>query len=86
MSTNPENAVNQQGIDFSGKVEEAWDKVEDKAEELWKQFQVKTGFDDEKIAELKAKASHKLEDLKAEMDTWDDEAKAKWEETQGQSR
>jgi ElaB/YqjD/DUF883 family membrane-anchored ribosome-binding protein len=59
---------------------ETWDKVEDKAEELWKQFQAKTGFSDEKINDLKAKASHKVEDIRAEIETWDDEAKEKWDE------
>jgi DNA phosphorothioation-dependent restriction protein DptG len=57
-----------------------WDKVGDKAEELWKQFQAKTGFSDEKIEELKQKASEKIDELKGEMDTWDDEAKTTWEE------
>jgi len=85
MNENPSNTDSVKDTNSARPIQETWDKVEDKAEELWKQFQAKTGFSDDKIADLKTKASHKIDELKAEMETWDDTAKVKWEELKGKS-
>ena len=55
MSTNADNLKDKAENaweKFEDKVEDGWDKIEDKAESLWNQFQAKTGFSDEKIADL----------------------------------
>ena len=59
--------------------DETVDNFSAKAEELWKQFQLKTGFSDDKIESLKIKAASKIDELKVEMDAWDEAAKIKWE-------